>query len=484
MKKIICSLLILSVILSLPACMGDSSETASQTSAGTTNTIETEAETEVNDNLPEFNYESEDFNLLISIEEFWGDSVHITEMTGDNLDDARFTTVSNIEERFNVKITEFVQPFEKVNNGMRKLIAAGDDSYDWIFLRDSFADTFVQNGLLVEYSDLPYVDLTQVYWDQKLLAASTINNRCYYTFGSFDTTYIDRTHCMVFNKQMAENYNISDLYAMAESGTWTIDAMAATMTNVTADINGDNKLDKSDQWGYLCAGKQVLVNFWTAAGEQTVKKDEDDLLYFGLTGNERFENIISKVFTVFRDGGTWFPNLKGNFDIPQDAIEMFIAGQSLYLDENFIGIKSLRVMELDFGILPYPKYEEIQEHYYARIEAAYKVGCVPITNTDLEMTSVLMEALNCLAYKTVIPAYYEVTLKGKVTRDSESEAMLDIIFNNMFFDYGDTWWCDAIRDGIFGKMFNADDRNYASKLASVETAVNKHINKTLPAYID
>ena len=93
-----------------------------------------------------------------------------------------------------------------------------------------------------------------------------------------------------------------------------------------------------------------------------------------------------------------------------------------------------------------------------------------------------MEALNCGAYKTVIPAYYEITLKGKVTRDSESEEMLDIIFNNMLFDYGDTWWCDDIRDGIFGKMFKTDNRDYASKLASVEAAVTRHIAQTIPAY--
>jgi predicted small lipoprotein YifL len=271
MKKVICILLIITILFSLAACMQESTENP-VTLDSVDVSLNTETETEVSDNLPEFNFDGKDFTLLISIEEFWGDSVHITEMTGDSLDDARYTTVLNTEERFNVKITEIIKPFDTVNNTMRKLIAAGDDSYDWIFLRDSFADTFVQNNLLVEYSELPYVDLTQVYWDQKLLAASTINHRCYYTFGAFDTTYIDRTHCMVFNKQMVENYSITDPYAMVKNGSWTIDAMAATMKNVTVDLNGDGIINIDDQWGYLSSAKQVPVNFWTAAGEQTVKK--------------------------------------------------------------------------------------------------------------------------------------------------------------------------------------------------------------------
>ncbi|MDD4773623.1 MAG: hypothetical protein PHZ09_08455, partial [Eubacteriales bacterium] len=78
--------------------------------------------------------------------------------------------------------------------------------------------------------------------------------------------------------------------------------------------------------------------------------------------------------------------------------------------------------------------------------------------------------------------YYEVSLRTKFTRDEESLYMLDIIFSNRVFDWGDTIWCPDIRDGIFDDMFIENNRDLSSKIAALETTVLGLIDKTVTAF--
>jgi hypothetical protein len=74
-----------------------------------------------------------------------------------------------------------------------------------------------------------------------------------------------------------------------------------------------------------------------------------------------------------------------------------------------------------------------------------------------------------------MPAYYEVTLKQKVSRDSVSAQMLDIIMDSICYDLGMTMFCEAVKDGIFTQLFASNLRKYASavkgKTKVIEAAI-------------
>ena len=55
-------------------------------------------------------------------------------------------------------------------------------------------------------------------------------------------------------------------------------------------------------------------------------------------------------------------------------------------------------------------------------------------NMMKEFTKKSQTALHCLEEQKQ-PVYYEKVLKGKNTRDDESAEMLDLIFNNISFDF-------------------------------------------------
>ena len=75
------------------------------------------------------------------------------------------------------------------------------------------------------------------------------------------------------------------------------------------------------------------------------------------------------------------------------------------------------------------------------------------------------------------------SLQTKIARDDDSSEMLDIIFNNRVFDWGDTIWCDIIRDQL-RFMMEQNDRDLASHLAAIEPKVEAKIEETLKIFSD
>ena len=214
----------------------------------------------------------------------------------------------------------------------------------------------------------------------------------------------------------------------------------------------------------------------------SIGKDSEDIPQFTLIGDSRFSSIIDKIFEVTYDNNAWF-RMTEDSNASMTLNTMFENERGLFLNSTFFYISALRNMTSDFGILPYPKYTESQDSYYSRVEGG-EIGFIPVTNSSLELTGVMLEALSAESARTVIPAYYEVALKTKFTRDPESADMLDIIFNSRIYDLGDTYWCDFLRDGIFKTMFTDNDRALVSKLESIEGRLNKAIESTINAFAE
>lgn len=481
MKKVFLVLLVCAQLLALGACGKD---TDSGDAIPETET-ETAQESKYGDDLPEKDFKGAKYTMaVVDTTADWDASFHIMEeLTGDALNDARYYNIFNTETRFNVDIEEIDGPRGTHSKTYSDGVKAGDKTFHTGYFIDMEVRLMIMEGILYDMYTVPYIDLTREYWNPNYQKSATINNRLYAAIGSFDTAFIERAHCLLFNKDLNEAVGNDDLYQFVREGKWTIDNFFACTENVLADINGDGVYDMSDRWGYLGNAKEVLPNFWISAGHMTVLKDEKDIPYYALGNDESFITYIAKVQNLMHAGQVWCKD-DNNLDISPDALNMFKEGNGLFMDINFKNIASLRDSDVNFGILPYPKKSEAQAEYYTRVEAAHKTVTVPITQTgeNLEMIGILLEALYCDAHNTVLPEYIETNLKWKNTRDAESQETVDMIIDAMVFDFGDTWWCGYLRDGIFYPMFRDNNQEFGSVFASAQNAMDAAINEILPAY--
>ena len=84
--------------------------------------------------------------------------------------------------------------------------------------------------------------------------------------------------------------------------------------------------------------------------------------------------------------------------------------------------------------------------------------------------------------KLLRPAYFDVTLEVKLTRDERSVDMLNLIFENRIFDFG--WAFDfggVLTSGIFNEINNGNN-NFASSFASISTAAKAAVDQLIEQF--
>ncbi len=475
MKNTTLTSLLLLLCAGLISC-GEAAVTPVETQADTTTTeAATVAETEFlyTDDLGDITFGGAEFRIRTIENENVHSYIDVAQESGEVYDDSLYKRNRKIEERFDIKIVETIA--EDKSAPVRTLIQAGDDAFDLGVLRCDDAMFFYVDGLTYSISDIPNIDLTKPYWAGKLNESLTIDGKQYVAIGDYDINVLDLTYALVFNKQIVTDFDMESPYQLVGDGKWTMDAMLSMMTDVVSDINGDGVMDVNDRWGYLAHAKQVSPNFWIGAGEMSILKDNDDIPYINMT-NERFVDVFNKFYSITWDAETWFSKSNNDADVPSDNVQIFSEGRSMFMDVSFFFIDTLRDMETDFGVLPYPKYDEAQKEYYSRV-SYYWANIIPVTNSNLEMTGAILEALNCESANYVVPAYYEIALKTKYSRDEESAAMLDLIFENRVVDLGDTVLCATIRDGFINQMFTQNNRDIISQITKREKTINKQFEK-------
>lgn len=427
-------------------------------------------ETSEKDDLPsDLNYNGREFRIFSRLQAWFNGSWISEEENGDTLNDAVYKRNGKVMDRLGITISEIGGA---TSDQAKNTMLAGDDAYDIVNTRCSIAFNYAEEGLFYGLDKLSYIDLSKSYWDKQLNENVTICGKSYFPIGASNITGYDYTHVLVFNKKLADEKKVGDLYSLVKEGKWTLDSYSSVVKDFSEDLNGDSMMDESDLYGYLSQPKAVLPAFWIASGVRSINMNDKGEPEFTMPSDSKFLEVFEKTFAITYDNDSWFRNTSvANYD--DLLINMFQSGKGLFMDMTFFYISSLRDMDADFGILPYPKYDEAQENYLARIEGIELTG-VPVT-ADPEFVSAVMEAMAYESVSTVVQAYYDVALKTKMTRDNESADMLDLIFENRVFDLGDTIWCDQIRDGVFKPMFTDNDRAIASKFATMQSEMDAKI---------
>ena len=95
-----------------------------------------------------------------------------------------------------------------------------------------------------------------------------------------------------------------------------------------------------------------------------------------------------------------------------------------------------------------------------------------------------MEALAAESYKTVIPAYYDISLKVKQTRDDESGEMLDLIRGSLWMNFGYSYNLSTGNVGNYMReLIESKNPNFISTYESTferrASVFNKYVESVL-----
>lgn len=473
-NSIIASVCLLCIAVAALASCGDSGSEPVQTSAptGETTAAVTEPIRLYNDSLPA-DLETEGKTLRSMTNSYDGDMRHarITaeeDGQGELINDAIYTTNLALAERFGITFEETCVTDATVE--ARRIVNAGDNVYDLITTIDRDAYTLASEGMMIALDSLKHVDLSQPWWNGTLNEALTVGGRLWAGYSDAMLTSYDYTHIILFNKDIISAFDLDNPYDLVADGTWTFEKFAEMAEEVTSDINGDNVYDENDRYGWLSIAKHISPSFWVAAGVQTITKDENDIPVYTMGENQRMLDVLQLAYDMSWGDSYWY-HVKELHGASVKEPPIFANGNALFTSTTFYTLfdSYYREIEFDYGIIPYPKYDEAQETYYSRVEGG-NLCFVPVTCADPDFAGAMMEALACEFKNTVLPAYYEMGLKVKYSRDEQSGQVLDLVMSNRIYDLGDTIYNADIRDGF---VFNAMTTGKAVTASNIEKSVKK-----------
>lgn len=481
MKKSLSLLLALLMLLPAFTACGDASST--DTPSGDTSspsaseeTVPVETEPELSDDIEPMDFEQYSFTILTSSTTTQHAITAINEQNGDVLNEAMYNRTQQIAEKYNIIFNDDYVPGDSnaALNAFTNSQQAGDQAYDLAMLLERRAFALTNQGYFTDIGSLEYVNLEKPYWFQDVNNTINFTDKTYLSYGAANLGMYDMTHVLCFNQKMISDLQLETPYNLVLEGTWTIDKMKTMGEAAMRDVDGDGAWGENDVYGLVGATNALPVNFLAAARQRTIENHGDGTIENMMISNPKIEEIFTYVCDMCWQTGFWYTKTTDSNNYWRTESH-FQEDRALFADHTFYSTISLRDMVSDFGIVPFPKYTEEQEEYGVLVEAGSRTMTVPANVAKPELSGAVLETLHFLSHRDVMPAYYEVTLKQKVSRDSVSSQMLDIIMDSICYDLGMTMFCESVKDGIFTQLFAANLRKYSSavkgKTKVIEAAI-------------
>ncbi|MBQ7312530.1 MAG: hypothetical protein IJW81_02995 [Clostridia bacterium] len=460
-KRILAALLAaLMLASSLASCSEKAAEetqdtTAADTEASPAGVEETAADTEAaetsdgligvdlsynwKEGVDQNNYDGYTFTILNGCTATWYSylNVIVEETTGEPVNDGIYERTQRVNEYLNVNIAEHQVSDSAAE--LRNSVKGGTDDFGVALctLMGDFA--IAQEGNVYDLNTLEGLHLDQVWWDQNANEDLAINNKLYFTTGSFDTTRFDSIRALYFNQQLIKDYNLTNPYEMVDNNKWTIDNFAAMLEAGVHDADGDGLWTDKDKYGWITYNEIGIDMLTRGCGVNYIDKDPETGYLIDGTDGEKLIDVYTKIYEMYWGGNDVFdirqsrftPYLRGNGD--RIIQELFMENATIFYSECMAWTRELRNMEADFGIVPPPKYDQEQDRYYSIILNPF-MQMIPVTVEDVNRNANILDALNAASHDTVMEGYVNITLQGKSSRDEDTVRMLRLVFDDLSYN--------------------------------------------------
>lgn len=335
------------------------------------------------------------------------------------------------------------------------------------------------SNYLYDLKTLTKLNTENEWWDQGLNEMYSFQSKNQYYIGG-DINYCDDygQNVLFFNIKLLEDSSMELPYDLVRNGDWTVDAMYQYVQNFSKD-NGDGVWDKNDTYGavlsagelsFMICGFGTTMIRCTGPGELSLNEERKVADYVG--------NVFQKFFAYGNPDV-----IIAERDMSEGVYELFQNGKALFQASSVTSILEYRYkMEDDFGILPYPKFNEDQEGYYCAFNTPWATAySIPSVSPDAETVGLMLDYMGSVSHDTVYKTAIEVNAMNKLLRDENTAEMLDLIFKSKIYDLG--MWPTAIYAATNTMVYQGFN-SWASTIANVKDKVNAEYYEVPNYYTD
>jgi ABC-type glycerol-3-phosphate transport system substrate-binding protein len=441
----------LMLLMSVACAAGNESEP--ETTVGTATGSDVSAETTV-DNTPKFaeaDYGGKDFivysrsSTAASYSGKYIDSDNVI----DTMSEAVYLRNLAVEEKYNVVISTL--EVDSPNANIRNHISAGEVPYDIVLDRRSYLGALAQEGYFYDFNNLENVDFSQAYWDSNAANGYEVAGKLFFMVNDVSVGNLAGARFFYFNKQLIKDYNLENPYDLVRDNKWTLDKFFSMVTSVSTD-NGDGIWDGNDTYGMISedgASNGNIMHLLVGCGIRFTEVNPDGTLTTNAY-SEKTDTIMSKVaagllnnhFAITYQTASTGADTTNYANIYDFGRALFSQDHSLFIQGNMGVADQFREMKSDYGVVPNPKYDEAQESYYHKMDKFSLIWAIPKCNMDYDRLGVIVEYWAYQSSKTVMPAYYEITIKTKRVQEETASQMLDLIKGTILYDLSEVYSTD------------------------------------------
>lgn len=363
----------------------------------------------------------------------------------DAVSTARVLSKRAVEEKYNTHIiADAVDASEMLRNA--KEAYAADMYYaDLLAIPQNMLGAFYSSGILANMNSLPYADYTQDYYDDRLISEAILGNELRAVSGAanFNPEYLS---CIYFNRDIIEELALEDPYELVYTGKWTWDKFGE-LAKAAAGINGvsghGSELGNAD---YIDAAATAMKIDYVNNPEgklPTVVTLADD------SHAARAKGIVDRLYKLFYSDGSLAPS-------KSSARELFLNDSLLFYTDWLYITTWIPDIDIRWGLLPLPKYDESQNGYQSLLSADAPIFCALSNTTNYETSGLILEALNASCHEYVQDAYMNERINYYL-RDNDSINMLEIIVNSATTDFAHMFASGfpSLANATYSAVYNA-----------------------------
>ena len=411
---------------------------------------------------------------------------------------AVFERNARVESRLGVKFewypTENSSP-APVRTEIVNVLGAFVDDYDYILTTNNTILSSGMNPYLWEFNYAPYIELSQPWWWMDCIEALSFDGKTYnFLTGEMNLFNFMTMSAFYFNTSLLSTrlgLTADDMYEKVDGGTWTLDELHRLVSKCYYDWNGNNVSDSGDIFGMPIAGNETINQLAFSTKFDICERTPVGTVELKMN-NDRAIRVCEKLTKLLHENNGVYDQepINGSSGFDTFVIDDFTEGKYVFMAQRFTAAcaQSMREMEDNYGIIPYPTLDEGDE-YVSYIQPASTCVSVPyaVDEERFERACAVLEALASEAYRSVTEKFYEYALKSKYVRDDHgSPRMIDIIYNTSTKYF--LWEYNSEANNIMGIFSSAIEGKqsvatlYEQYGQAAENAVNKFIVECIEAY--
>ncbi len=295
--------------------------------------------------------------------------------------------------------------------------------------------TLIKMGCFRNLKNVDGLNLDEDHWNTEYMDSISLHDRYYLGYCDYN---IAKTYVIAYNKDILAKYQDAldeSVYESVRNYRWTIDKMISIIDLAYIDTTGDGK-SVDDTFGLASAQWFTFIPFLHGSNIQLVDQNEEGVYQvsvFTEQSKSKTVALVEKLKAMAKSDSAWLW-----YRTETTPRVEFNAGRSLMTLEYTKNLEKYLEYDMDFGILPYPMFDEAQRDVGYRSWNYDNYLTIP---SYLENEQMVVETVELLAYysEPVRYAVFEKMLGKQVSQMPDDADMLEIVWDGICSDFGLTY---------------------------------------------